>query len=26
MIPYPVMEYIKRHKLYENSSQAEAVL
>jgi nicotinate-nucleotide adenylyltransferase len=26
MIPHPVMEYIKRHKLYENSSQAEAVL
>ena len=26
MIPYPVMEYIKRHKLYENLSQTEAVL
>ena len=26
MIPYPVMEYIRRHKLYENSSQTEAVL
>jgi len=26
MIPYSVMEYINRHKLYENLSQAEAVL
>ena len=26
MIPYPVMEYINRHKLYENLSQTEAVL
>ena len=26
MIPYPVMEYIRRHKLYETSSQTEAVL
>ena len=26
MIPYPVMEYIRRHKLYENSIQTEAVL
>jgi len=25
MIPYPVIEYIKRHKLYENLSQTEAV-
>jgi nicotinate-nucleotide adenylyltransferase len=26
MIPYPVMEYIRHHKLYENLSQTEAVL
>ena len=26
MIPYPVLEYIRRHKLYENLSQTEAVL
>ena len=26
MIPYPVMEYIERHKLYKNLSQTEAVL
>ena len=26
MIPHPVMEYITRHKLYENLSQTEAVL
>ena len=26
MIPYPVMEYIRHHNLYENSSQTEAVL
>jgi nicotinate-nucleotide adenylyltransferase len=26
MIPYPVIEYIKRHNLYENPSQTEAVL
>ena len=26
MIPYLVMEYIRRHKLYENLSQTEAVL
>ena len=26
MIPYPVMAYITRHKLYENLSQTEAVL
>ncbi len=26
MIPYPVMEYIKQHKLYDNLSQTEAVL
>ena len=26
MIPYPVLEYIRHHKLYENLSQTEAVL